>query len=104
MVRKVAFKDFDKTVKHGDWVIDFYTDHCGPCKMLDVVLDEVLFDNPIVNLAKCNIEDDPEYVQRFEVEGTPTVLFYHEGIEKQRFFGAQDRETIIKCLSASMYD
>ncbi len=104
MVRKVAFKDFDKTVKHGDWVIDFYTDHCGPCKMLDVVIDEVLLDNPIVNLAKCNIEDDPEYVQRFEVDGTPTVLFYHEGIEKQRFVGAQDKETIVKCLSVSMYD
>ena len=104
MVRKVAFCDFDKTVAHGDWIVDFYTDHCGPCKMLDIVMDEVLFDNPIVNLAKCNIEDDPEYAERFEVDGTPTVLFYHEGIEKDRFSGAQDKETIMKYLSASMYD
>ena len=104
MVRKVACRDFDETVAKGDWIVDFYTDHCGPCKMLDAVMEPILFDNPIVNLAKCNIEDDPEYQARFEVEGTPTILFYHDGVEKQRFTGAQDRETILKALSASMYD
>lgn len=104
MVRKVAYKDFDKTVADGDWIVDFYTDHCGPCKMLDAVIEPIVFDNPIVNLAKCNIEDDPEYAERFEVEGTPTVLFYHNGVQKQRFTGAQDRATVMKALSASMYD
>lgn len=103
MVVKVPFQDFEKTVRQGDWIVDFYTDHCGPCKMLDVIMDEVLFDNPIVNLAKCNIEDYPEYQERFHVEGTPTVLFYHNGEKKQEFTGAQDRDTILKCLSASMY-
>lgn len=104
MVRKVAYKDFDTTVAQGDWIVDFYTDHCGPCKMLEAVLEPILFDNPIVNLAKCNIEDDPEYAERFEVDGTPTVLFYHDGVEKYRFFGAQDKLTVMKALSISMYD
>lgn len=104
MVRKVAYQDFDETVRSGDWIVDFYTDHCGPCKMLDAVLASILFDNPIVNLAKCNIEDDPEYARRFEVEGTPTVLFYHDGVEKHRFTGAQDRKTVMKALSICMYD
>lgn len=104
MVRKVAYKDFDKTVADGDWIVDFYTDHCGPCKMLDAVMEPIVFDNPIVNLAKCNIEDDPEYAERFGVEGTPTVLFYHNGVQKHRFTGAQDRATVMKALSVSMYD
>ena len=103
MIKKVSYKDFDKTVKEGDWIIDFYTDHCGPCKMLDVSMGQVLVKNPIVNLAKCNIEDDPEYVERFKVSGTPLVLFYHDGVEKERFSGAQGTDKIMETLSKSMY-
>ena len=43
MVRKVAYKDFDATIAQGDWIVDFYTDHCGPCKMLEAVLEPILF-------------------------------------------------------------
>lgn len=104
MILKIPYSEFDETVKNGIWIADFYTDHCGPCKMLDPVMEQVLFDNPIVNLAKCNIEDDPEYSERFGVEGTPTVIFLNNGIEKERFVGAWGRDKIMECLSRCMYD
>ena len=70
MIKKLHYAEFDETIKTGDWIIDFYTDHCGPCKILDVSMAKILRENPIVNLAKCNIEDDPEYADRFQVSGT----------------------------------
>lgn len=102
-VIKVAADKFDETIREGIWIADFYTDHCGPCKVLDVVIDQVIFDNPEVNLAKCNIEDDPEYVDRFGVDGTPTVIFFNDGEEKCRFVGAWPREKVEECLSECMY-
>ena len=104
MIMKVPYAEFDKTIAEGIWVVDFYTDHCGPCKMLDVTMNQVINDNPIVNLAKCNIEDDPEYAERFGVDGTPTVLFCNNGVEKSRFVGAWGRDKIEQSLSECMYD
>lgn len=104
MILKVPYKEFEQTVKNGIWIVDFYTDHCGPCKMLEPVIEKVLFNNPIVNLAKCNIEDDPEYSERFDVDGTPTVLFYNDGVEKSRFVGAWGEDKIMECLSDCMYE
>ncbi|MCF0142956.1 MAG: thioredoxin family protein [Parasporobacterium sp.] len=104
MIKKMPYEEFDKAVAEGDWIIDFYTDHCGPCKMLEATLLKLLQENPIVNLAKCNIEDYPEYQERFNVTGTPLVLFYHNGAEKERFSGAYGEDRIRQCLSSSMYE
>ena len=102
-VIKVSADKFDETIQEGIWIADFYTDHCGPCKVLDVVVDQVLFDNPMVNLAKCNIEDDPAYAERFDVQGTPTLIFFNDGQEKGRFSGAWGRDKVEEYLSQCMY-
>ena len=102
-VCKVSAEKFDETIREGIWIADFYTDHCGPCKVLDMVMDQIIFDNPEVNLAKCNIEDDPAYTDRFDVQGTPTVIFFNDGEEKCRFSGAWPREKVEEYLSECMY-
>ena len=104
MVKFVAAEDFDATVADGMGVADFMTDHCGPCKIVDMALSEITFDNPEVNVAKCDIEKSPAYVDRFEVEGTPTLLFIMDGQVKGRMSGAQSRETLEEQISAAMYD
>ena len=68
--------DVYKRQKEGFWIADFYTDHCGPCKILDVVLGQIIYDNPEINLAKCDIEKSPAYTERFGIQGTPTPVSY----------------------------
>ncbi len=103
MVKFVPEENFDETVKEGFWIADFYTDHCGPCKMLDLVIDEILYDNPIINLAKCDIEKSPEYSERFEITGTPTLIFINDGEVKGRMVGAMDRATVEEYITNAMY-
>ena len=102
-VCKVSADKFDETIREGIWIADFYTDHCGPCKVLSVTVDQVIFDNPTVNLAKCNIDDDPSYAERFEIRGTPTLIFFNDGRETGRFAGAWGRDKVEEYLSACMY-
>lgn len=103
MVKFVAEEEFDETVKEGFWIADFLTDHCGPCKMLDMVLSEIVMDNPEVNIAKCDIEKSPAYTDRFEIEGTPTLLFIMDGEIKGRLVGGQPREVLEEQISLAMY-
>lgn len=95
--------DFDAVTKEGFWIADFMTDHCGPCKMLDMVLSEIIFDNPEINLAKCDIEKSPAYIQRFDISGTPTLLFLLNGEVRDRLTGSQPRDVLEEKISVSMY-
>lgn len=103
MTKFVLEEEFDLTTAEGFWIADFMTDHCGPCKMVDLVLAEIIYDNPEINLAKCDIERSPAYVDRFEVEGTPTLLFLLDGEVKARLTGAQPREVLEETISEAMY-
>lgn len=103
MTRFVNAEEFDEVTKEGFWIADFMTDHCGPCKMLDMVLSEIIYDNPEINLAKCDIEKSPAYTERFDVQGTPTLLFMMDGEVKSTISGIQPREVLEELISEAMY-
>lgn len=103
MTRFVLEEEFDQVTKEGFWVADFMTDHCGPCKMLDMILAEIIYDNPEINLAKCDIEKSPAYVERFDISGTPTLLFIMDGEIKSTISGAQPRDVLESMISEAMY-
>ena len=96
-------EEFDETVKEGFWIADFCTDHCGPCKILDLVLGEIIYDNPEINLAKCDIEKSPAYAERFEINGTPTLIFFLDGEKKAEMSGIQSRETLELTISEVLF-
>lgn len=103
MTRFVTAEEFDEVTKKGFWIADFLTDHCGPCKMLDMVLAEIIYDNPEINLAKCDIEKSPAFTQRFDIQGTPTLLFLLDGEIKDTLSGAQPRDVLEEKISETMY-
>lgn len=104
-VKFVTEAEFDEVTKEGIWIADFYTEHCPPCRMLEVVLDELLADNPSVNLAKCDIEKDPALQVRFKIAGTPTLLFYNNGklTGKMVGGGVNMRDNVEEKLAECMY-
>lgn len=103
MTRFVTAEEFDEVTKKGFWIADFLTDHCGPCKMLDMVLAEIIYDNPEINLAKCDVEKSPAFTQRFDIQGTPTLLFLLDGEIKDTLSGAQPRDVLEEKISETMY-
>ncbi len=103
MTKFVPEEEFDQVTAEGFWIADFMTDHCGPCKMLDMVLAEIIYDNPEINLAKCDIEKSPEYCERFGITATPTLLLLMDGEIKSTVSGAQPRQVLESMISEAMY-
>lgn len=97
-------KDYDETVAEGFWIADFYTSVCGPCKLIDKILGELVLENPDINWAKCNLENDWDMLERYQVLGTPTLIFYLDGEEKSRMIGGfHTREEIEEEISRILY-
>lgn len=71
-------------------VVDLWADWCGPCKILSPILEKVIGETGgRVELAKVDVDANPEVSQAFQVQSIPAVYVLVEGKIVDSFVGAQ---------------
>lgn len=84
--------DADKPV-----LVDFHAAWCGPCKVLNPMLNEVLgqFEGK-VDLAKIDIDNthNQELAMNYHVSVVPTVLAFKNGKIVDKFSGIQEKDKL----------
>jgi thioredoxin 1 len=73
---------FEKTVIQSEIpvIVDFWAPWCVPCRMVAPVLDKLAkeYAGKMV-IAKVNTDENPQWAQKFNVQGIPTMLFVASG-------------------------
>jgi thioredoxin 1 len=41
-----------------------------------------------VSIVKVNVDENPDYASQYQVQRTPTIVFFHNGVEVDRIVGA----------------
>lgn len=93
-MRKLESNDFKEITKSGVWIVDFYADWCGPCKMLSPVLEQVNYENTL----KVNVDEYQELSNQFGVMSIPTIIFLKDGKEVEKLIGFQTSDEIVSML------
>ena len=84
----------DELVESSDVVLaDFYADWCGPCKMLEPVVESVAADTD-ATVAKVDIDQHQELARQNGVQGVPTMFLYADGEPVDQMVGVQDESTL----------
>lgn len=95
--------DLKDLMREGFCVVDFYSDTCGPCKMLAPVLNKLESELNFINVIKVNISEYPAYAEEFDIRAVPTTLFYSDGDMKERCTGFMTETQIREKVGQYLY-
>ncbi|MFB6096602.1 MAG: thioredoxin [Haloferacaceae archaeon] len=70
--------------------VDFYADWCGPCQMLEPVVEEVAAETPAA-VAKVDSDVHQGLAQQYGVQGLPTMLLFRDGEPVERLMGYKEK-------------
>jgi len=92
----VNLDDFDEKVIQASFkepmLVDFWADWCPPCVTIAPIIDKIINDyDGSIKLAKLEVDEgkNMKLAGQYKVRGFPTIMLFENGVEVERFSGAQ---------------
>lgn len=96
---------FEKVVMQSELpvLVDFWAPWCNPCKMIAPTLDKLAKENEgKLLVAKVNTDEHAEWMQKFGIQGIPTLLFVFGGKVVHRQVGALPEKMLREVVTQFM--
>ena len=90
--------DFQTKVLEADQpvLVDFWAEWCVPCHMVSPAVEELGTEQGGLQVAKINVDENPEATQKYRVMSIPSLILFKDGEEATRVVGARPKEAIFK--------
>ncbi|MEG7531097.1 MAG: thioredoxin domain-containing protein [Hungatella sp.] len=99
MIKEVNALEFAEELSEGLVLADFFSQTCGPCKMLGFILRDVEKEiGDAVKILKVDFDKNGDLIKAYQVTGYPTMILFKNGNELARMQGLQQKTKIFKLI------
>ncbi|CAA0090292.1 Thioredoxin 1 [Zhongshania aliphaticivorans] len=105
LIQQLKDQDFNDTISNakGPVLVDFWAEWCGPCKMMNPVLESLAGElDGSVAIAKLNVDESPDIAQRYSVRGIPTLMLFNNGELVAQRTGAGSQQQVKAFIEQSL--
>ena len=92
-MREVTDATWDEQVLAAERpvVVDFWAPWCGPCRVMEPILDELAGERGDIEFVKLNVDDNFKTAARYDILSIPTLLVFAGGEVKRTLIGTVNR-------------
>lgn len=80
-------------------LVDFWAVWCGPCKIVDPVVEELVQEySGKIKVGKLNVDENQAISMKYSVMSIPTIMLFKDGQPVKSVVGAQPKENFKKAI------
>ena len=89
--------------KENVTLIDLWAEWCGPCKMMNPIIEQLSteYEGKAV-IGKLNVDDNPNVPTEYNVRGIPTFLLFKNGELVEKIVGATTKQALEQKLQEQL--
>lgn len=94
-------EEFEEVVLNnkGKVIIDFYAVWCGPCRMIEPILQSIADENEDITVYRVNVDENQDLAMQFMVSSIPTLILMNEGNKVETLIGLRSKEDILEAFN-----
>ena len=101
----VTTESFEQEVLKSDKpvLVDFFAEWCGPCKMMNPVLEELEKDyQGKVKFAKVDVDKYQDLAMEYKIMSIPAMILFKDGVAKEKVVGFHPKKDMANYLDEKL--